>query len=307
MSGGATLGDVIGKGGIEYLFQGGISSKTTLLSGGSIYFEGGTAENLTVSNGAKEYLQTSGSLILSSGMFAPDISIIEGTLIVAGGEVGKLTPEFHGLAIGVTVASGGVLSSQKIGDFVDFRVLSGGRTVDITVSGSESGETVFSGGVAIGTTLGGRSNFPNGAMLRVSGGTASQTKITRSASEIVFAGGKAFAATVSAGGEEVVSSGGMATGAVLLAGGTQSVLSKGKAFGTEVSSGGIEIISAGAKAVGTVVHSGGTLDLAGGTSGNIGSTEFEAGANLLIGSGGRYSQQRAEISLPMLPSVNSAP
>ena len=271
-SAGTTISaQVIGGGAGNKAFEtlsGGTASATTLTGAGVLtVFSGGLAADTIVNSTNFSTPGSNGGLFVSSGGFAT------GTVINSGG----LEVVFNsGTDIGATVNSGGSLV-----------VSSGGTTVSAVlqgISGTTSGvETVSSGGIAIGTTIGFGGKLVDsggaisgtivdaGGILTISSGGAATGTVVEGGTENIRFSGTDIGAVIS-GGALNVSSGGTALDATVDSGGSLIVLAGGTASGTDISGGGTEYVQSGGAAVNvSFVGTGGLLkiDQASGLGGTI--------------------------------------
>jgi autotransporter passenger strand-loop-strand repeat protein/probable HAF family extracellular repeat protein len=280
-SGGESDADVL-LGGLMQIEGGGSASSTSVGLGGLQVVDGETLD-ATVDSGGRQVVQAD-----ATARF---------TTVLAGGEQDVIG--FHGGFGGFGTVRGSAIGT----------ILSGGtQNVGIgvttgTVVENGGGQHVFSGGIAIDTTLSGGIFYstPTGGGFAPSeqdigsGGVASGTIVDRVGFELVS--GQAFATTVLAGGFVDVASGGIASDTIVN-GGVQEVDSGGEAAGTVIEMDGVEDVFAGGLAVFTDVQSGGnqsvwsggaaygTILNPGGTQsvhsgGMVSGTEFQGGTQVI--------------------------
>jgi autotransporter passenger strand-loop-strand repeat protein len=142
-----------------------------VLSWGTIVLAGGTADNLTLSSGSMALLVSGGSLTLSSGFTAPNVTVGSGGEVVFDG----------GTVKNLHVASGGI---EGVGIAYGVSGLHVGKGITLTVSALAG---------ATGTTV---SN--GGAEIVQSYGSATGTSVL-SGGTIVFAGGAVSGLSLSSG------------------------------------------------------------------------------------------------------------
>ncbi len=289
LSGGSAPGSIIDSGGYEIVSSGGSASGTQINSGGTlIALPGALVPGVTLSAGG--VVISSGVVVLSGGfdVVSSAGATISGAAVGSSGQeiiyVGGTATATSASAGGTVIVagaasntilasgghqyvySGGVASGATVYYYATDVVFSGGIASGTILAGG--GETVSSGGSAVGTIDG-------GSQYVAAGGTAIDTTVNNAFLEdsgllsnalvhddavgYLFAGGVAIGTTVAGGAAEYIYSGGVDSNGTVAAGGAQYVLSGGSATGTTVSSGGFLLVSSGGELSGVTVDSGGVL------------------------------------------------
>jgi autotransporter passenger strand-loop-strand repeat protein len=259
-SGGSANYSIVSNGGNANVFSGGTADFSAISGGNMVVSSGGSADSSVIADFG--YLSvtpggTASGTVVNGGYEYVSGATEVGTVLSVGDEYvhsggqadfdvvsaqGKLFAFSGGLASGAELSGGYEYAYAGGGEVLDTIVDNGG-VVEVedaalgmgTVLNSGGQETVFSGGVASGTT------------------------VNRFAFELVY--GQAGGVVVS-GGTQNVSSGGVASATVLRGiGARETVFSSGTAMGTVISSGGQEVVAAGGSASFSVVSSGGMIDL----------------------------------------------
>ncbi|MBQ6352843.1 MAG: AIDA repeat-containing protein, partial [Lentisphaeria bacterium] len=277
-SGGSATGVLVSSGCLNAVVTGGDSSTLILGSNeaGSFYLSGGVASNF--------YINSLGRLNVSSGGTALD------TVVRFGG---YLAVQQGGSASGVTQSAGGQVHADVCGGadtFVygsnvsgEFSLSSGVAANFILYDGG--GQTVSSGGTALGTLVNGQR-----AMQFVwSAGVASATSVFRAGFLNVYDGGVARAAWIGSGGQAVLYDGATLAGAVVSgellvdSGSTGEGESGGKALLDDVvvaAGGKLDFLKAarlGAVVVDGELHVGGGVTVSGATVRSGGSAGISGG------------------------------
>jgi autotransporter passenger strand-loop-strand repeat protein len=349
--GGSAVGTVV-NGAREFVGSGGSATSTAVVDNGEQdVFVGGVASGTFLNGGFQEVLGTA----IGTTFFASNSST---QLVFAGGSalgdtvtgLGNTVSVFTGGYISDAIVKGGavinldgsashtvlsaVLSAGVLFDSTLF-VNEGGRATGTVVNsgaqefvasgGSESGATVYSGGLleVFGATSGtvlsggeedvgltfneegvvsatGTTVYHGGVQNVFLGGFASGTVLSGGV-ESVFSGGSATGATVYSGGVETVLSGGVISDTTInsggegdvygsaigtvLSGGAEIVFAGGSGTGATVDSGGVETVSSGGTISGTTVNSGGSDDVYGSDSG----TALSGGAEIVYTGGSATS------------------
>ncbi len=268
-------GYVVVFGETESVSSGQTSSSMTVLSGGTLdILSGGTVVSTTVL-GSETILGTGRQTTVYNGA--------------------SQTVSYGGLALGTTVQSGGSLivsaggtaTSAVVDGFDGATVLSGGTISNSYVSGVGTNTLVISGGLAVGTTVGGGAMVVSGVISTTYG-----ANLNDDISTVLTA---AFAiGTVIRAGELDVDFGGSTTGTIVLSsaspyGHPSEFVDGGTATGTLVESGAVQEIFSGT-AVRTDVMSGGLLGM---ITGGVASNAVVIAGGTVSGAGGTlvYSEE----------------
>ncbi len=280
---GSAIGTVVDAGGSQTVFSGGVTTSTTVNSGGfevvscaatvsetivscggsETVCSGGTAVSITVDAGGSEMVQpggtTSGTVLSSGGYESLSGSGISTTIGSGAGEI----VDIGGSATGTTVDSGGYLVVVPGGSATG-TVNSGGAVVSTgVVIGQIGGGMTLYASSATGLTLGN-----NEAAFVLPGGVLISATVNSGGDVAVHAQGKASVTTVNSGGWQDVFAGGTASFTVV-DGGTEFVHSGGLAISTTVNlagsaysySAGVEYVYSGGIASAATINAGARQDL----------------------------------------------
>jgi autotransporter passenger strand-loop-strand repeat protein len=289
--GGVAFGDTIEKGGMLVTDTQASLTGETVLNGGTIVYYGnvttGTAlPGVILSTGAIVDLSgdvvSNGVVLNLAGVNADYLDVLSGGEVLGPGNlIGSVT--VAGTISGVTdegvvkLVSGGIALEINVLDQV-LRVSAGAAATNTLLSYFGT-EYVYSGGIAIDTTVG------SGSLVRV-GGTTSGTTVDSRGDEQVFSGGVDHGMVVNSGGSAVISSGGNALDMSLQAGGEAVISSGGVALD-------ISVLLGGSLTVDGEVRIGGNANLAGTLSGGGAIVETGGGDLLLDGQGGTFAGKAA--------------
>jgi autotransporter passenger strand-loop-strand repeat protein len=276
-SGGTAISNIL-NGGEMIVSAGGFASATQILSSGweRVF---GTEISATISGGLQEVIGiASATQVTSSGSRAGLVEVFEG-----GQAIDAIVGD-HGV---LDVESGGQASRAAVGDQGDLLVASGGVAIgttiafggieavdglDETATVSDGEQFVDSGGVALGTKV---NHF---GLQTISAGGLVVNASLDSGTQDVF--GEADGSNVGSGGIQIVEAGVTVDGAIV-DGGKQCVL--GTATTTDIFDHGTQIVSAGGSASLTILGHGNQDvlfgGLASGTTIESGGTESVSGTD----------------------------
>ena len=287
ISGGYVSSSIIYTGGAVYLDKNGRALMTTV-SGGRLILSGGFAEITTVSSGGE--MHVSGGSADGVDVFSGAMSVFNGTVssanieggsavIYGGGVLTRATLTSLGI---VYVTSGGSVNNAVISSGY-ITVLDGGMIQNTTVNNGSYNYIKLSGGSASLTKLGNQTK-----MHVSSGGTATDTTVSKGGSMMVYDRGTVIGGTIDDGGSMYISSGGTATGVTLKGAAWLSVMEDARASGTTVSGGHINVQQDG-KVIGAAIGSGsgitGELEIRDG--GSAAGATINAGGSLFVSDGGK--------------------
>jgi len=228
VNGGSLSGFTVSSGQSEYV-GGGVTSATTVNSGGSlVLYNSGQAINTLVNSG--------GSEVINSG------TLVSGGSVVGGGAI-----------TGLELSAGTVHFNQGNG-LIDGISLHSGAVVGLTV---DAGAAV-SGFIALGQSVNSSGTLSVRAVTENIDGSAYGTTLNNGGYEIIYSSGVASGSTVNSGGTEVVS--GVAYAATVNSGGIESVQGGGISYAVTVNSGGLESVMAGGVISGSLIN-GGTVEI----------------------------------------------
>ena len=256
-SGGLATNTTIHNGGNQFIYSGGSATNTTVnLLGGQYVSSGGRATSTTLNYEGGQYIDSGGSasdtLIHSRGL----------QVIYSGGQATGVVQEVGG-RVYAKIYGGDTQTVVSGSNASGYFSLSGGVASGFILYGYPSEQYIYSGGIAIGTTLSGGDQYVEGDALATgtiinsggwqhvsSGGNASATTVNSSGYQNVYSGGNAAATTINNGGKQQVLTGGGTTGTTINSGGTQ--LAQGKATSSMISGGIQQILSGGSAASSTI-------------------------------------------------------
>lgn len=296
---GIATGQTVVSGGGVYVSGGGIASNTNIVhaNGQLQVYVGGVAVSPTVDSGTLSVERGTVDGIVANGgnVNATSNAIISGGTITQSGNVTVTESEINDVQVGgtLTVSSGGVATSATINNGGSMTVSSGGVANDLRTSGMV---TISSGGVINNATilLGGTVAVYDGLVdggymagagrISVNSGGVVESVSLIAGFVVINSGGVAKTAIASAG-YVIASNGGVASDTVLsvytVAG--SGLVRGGRFSGTTVSNGGQLHVSAGS-ATDTTVSSGGKMYVSSGGSADV--AHIVSGGLMHISSGG---------------------
>jgi autotransporter passenger strand-loop-strand repeat protein len=279
---------------IMYVYDGGSSNFGTLAVGEEDV-DGGTDSGTTITTSGAS---PRGLELVQLGGISYDAVLTGGSTSNPGGgqdvyeggtayytKVGAFCEQdiAHGLAIGTTVESAGIVRVYDNGTMSSAEVENGGlvylsgTAVDTVLNGGTI--IVNSGGISTDATI-----TASGSIGVGGGGVVSNTKIDGGVCE-VYNGGTVAGSPIN-GGKEYVSSGGIAKSTAINSGGTQTILAHGSATGTAIHT-GTQTISSGGESLNATIYSGGKVVVS--TGGLLFNSPISSGGEATILSGGTIS------------------